>query len=178
LKSAIRIEAKSRFDYPLSSLSAALPMNKFAFRYVCRFGRWKGEICVSHPSIGVGNIPPKHVHPPLRLLPASRSLLMKQGVGLERTAVVRLRPSFSAHVRWGERGAPLRICETAGGLRGRPAVSHISRKTSEMPGISCTQLSTGTARAPFIKERRRKFREPTRLHRKSGMWGTRRLVRG
>jgi hypothetical protein len=29
-----------------------------------------------------------------------------------------------------------------------------------------------TACAPFIKERRMKFREPTKLHRKSGMWGT------
>jgi hypothetical protein len=48
--------------------------------------------------------------------------------------------SFSSHVRWGERGAPLWIGGTRIGLRGRPAVSHISRKTSEVPRISCTQL--------------------------------------
>jgi hypothetical protein len=30
--------------------------------------------------------------------------------------------------------APVRICGTAKGLRARPAVSHISRKTSEMWG--------------------------------------------
>jgi hypothetical protein len=59
-----------------------------------------------------------------------------------------LRPSFSAHVRWCERRAPLRICGTRTGLRG----------------------SSG--------ESRMKFREPTKLHRKSGVWGTRRLVRG
>ena len=51
-----------------------------------------------------------------------------------------LRPSYSAHVRWCERGAPLWSCGDRAGLRGRPAVSHISRKTSEMPRISCTQI--------------------------------------
>jgi hypothetical protein len=29
-----------------------------------------------------------------------------------------------------------------------------------------------TSCAPFFKERRMKFAEPTTLHRKSGMWGT------
>ena len=55
-------------------------------------------------------------------------------VGPERKAVVGLRPSFSAHVRWCEHGAPVRSCRTATGLRARAAVSHISRKTSEMWG--------------------------------------------
>jgi hypothetical protein len=40
-------------------------------------------------------------------------------------------------------GHPCRVVGTAAGLRGRPSVSHISRKTSEMPRISCTQLWTG-----------------------------------
>jgi hypothetical protein len=33
-------------------------------------------------------------------------------------------------------------------------------------------------RAALFKESRMKLREPTKLHRKSGMWGTRLLVRG
>jgi hypothetical protein len=97
--------------------------------------------------------------------------------GPAQKAVVGLRPSFSAHVRWCEHGAPLCICCPATGLRGRPAVSHISRKTSEMPRISCTQLWK-EPRAALFKESRRKFREPTKLHRKSGMWGTRLWWRG
>ncbi len=51
-------------------------------------------------------------------------------------------------------------------------VSHISRKTSEMPRISCTQRLDEAACAPFFKERRMKFEKPIRFHRKSGVWGT------
>ena len=51
-----------------------------------------------------------------------------------------LRPSFSAHVRWCERGAPLQSCEIRRRLEGKTCGTHISRKTSEMPRISCTQL--------------------------------------
>jgi hypothetical protein len=96
---------------------------------------------------------------------------------------IRVAPSFLTHVRWCEHWAPLQSgvnekgdyldtskkipVGTAAGLRGRPAVSHISRKTSEMPRISCTQLCKTCA--PFSKERRRNFRKPTKL-RKSGMW--------
>jgi len=58
--------------------------------------------------------------------------------------------------RWCERRAPVKICHPAEGLRGRPLVSHISRKTSGMPLISCTQLWIGQRVRPFIKERRRK----------------------
>src|SRR5277367_6809629 len=101
------------------------------------------------------------------------------------------RPSFSAHVRWCEHGAPRRSScglffksrteilvgdlSVRSSLEGKPAVSHISRKTSEMPRISCTQLWK-EPHAPFIKERRMRFREPTKLHRKSRVWGTRRLT--
>jgi hypothetical protein len=56
-------------------------------------------------------------------------------------------------------------------------VSHISRKTSEMPRISCTQHRTRLRVRLSLKERRLKFGEPTKLHRKSGMWGTRDLFR-
>jgi hypothetical protein len=45
--------------------------------------------------------------------------------GTGRKAVVGLRPSFSAHVRWCERRAPVQICEDREGLEGRPVVSHI-----------------------------------------------------
>ena len=50
--------------------------------------------------------------------------------------------------------------------------SHISRKTSEMPRISCTWHRTGLRVRLSLKERRIKFAEPTKLHRKSGIWGT------
>jgi hypothetical protein len=65
----------------------------------------------------------------------------------------------------------------AAGLRDRPAVSHISRKTSQTANFLYAALDR-TACAPFLKERRRNFRELTELHRKSGVWGTRRLVAG
>jgi hypothetical protein len=53
-------------------------------------------------------------------------------------------PSFSAHVRWGERGAPVYLLRrgflTGSKIRwSRAVASHISRKTSEMPRISCTR---------------------------------------
>jgi hypothetical protein len=47
-----------------------------------------------------------------------------------------------------------------------------------MPRISCTQLWTGPRVRLSFKERRMKFREPTKLHRKSGVWGTHRPVEG
>jgi hypothetical protein len=57
---------------------------------------------------------------------------MNNWLGLELKALVGLRPSFSAQVRFGEPGAPRWISWPASGLRERPVVSHISRKTSEM----------------------------------------------
>jgi hypothetical protein len=47
-------------------------------------------------------------------------------------------PSYSAHVRWGERGAPVLLLETVIGpnsCTGRAVESHISRKTSEIPEL-------------------------------------------
>jgi hypothetical protein len=79
-----------------------------------------------------------------------------------------LRTSFSAQVRWSEPGAPLKSCEACSRLGGRPAVSHISQKTSETPRISGTQLRTVPRVRLSFRERRIKFREPTKLHRKSG----------
>jgi hypothetical protein len=60
---------------------------------------------------------------------------------------------------------------------GRPAVSHISEKTSEMPEFLIRSSGGPRVRLSF-KERRRKFREPTKLPRKSEVWGTRRWVAG
>jgi hypothetical protein len=51
-------------------------------------------------------------------------------------------------------------------------VSHISRNTSEIPGFPA-RCSNGAACAAFIKESRMKFIVSTKLHRKSGVWGTR-----
>jgi hypothetical protein len=65
-----------------------------------------------------------------------------QAVGSETKGCGGLRPSFSAHVRWCE-GHPCGSVGAGTGLRERSAVSHISRKTSEMPRISCTQLWKG-----------------------------------
>jgi hypothetical protein len=51
--------------------------------------------------------------------------------------------TYSAHVRWCKRRAPVQSCRERNCLWARPAVSHISRKTSETPRISCTQLWKG-----------------------------------
>jgi hypothetical protein len=44
---------------------------------------------------------------------------MNKGWDPERKDVVGLRPSFSAHVRWCEHGAPVWICGTREGLEGK-----------------------------------------------------------
>ena len=49
--------------------------------------------------------------------------------------------------------------------------SHISRKARDTPNFLHAAVDTST-RAPFVKERRIKFSEPTKLDRKSGIWGT------
>jgi hypothetical protein len=49
--------------------------------------------------------------------------------------------------------------------------THISQKARDTPNFLYAALDTAT-RAPFVKERRMKFPEPTKLHRKSGIWGT------
>jgi hypothetical protein len=49
--------------------------------------------------------------------------------------------------------------------------THISQRTRDTPNFLYAALDTATC-APFIKERRMKFAEPAKLHRKSGIWGT------
>jgi hypothetical protein len=54
-------------------------------------------------------------------------------------------------------------------------IPHLAKNERDTPNFLYAALER-TAYAPFFKERRMKFREPTTLHRKSGIWGT--LVRG
>jgi hypothetical protein len=56
-------------------------------------------------------------------------------------------------------------------------IPHLAKNERDAPNFLYTALER-TACAPFFKERSMKLREPTKLHRKSGMWGTRLLVRG
>jgi hypothetical protein len=55
--------------------------------------------------------------------------------------------------------------------------SHICQKRADTPNFLYADLERIVC-APFFKERRMKFREPTKLHRKSGIWGTRLLLEG
>ena len=60
----------------------------------------------------------------------------------------------------------------------RPAeicgIPHLAKNERDAPNF-LHAAPDKTACAPFFKERRIKFAEPYRRHRKSGMWGTRRL---
>jgi hypothetical protein len=51
-----------------------------------------------------------------------------------------LRPSFSAHVRWGEHGAPLRSCGTRIGFEG---------KTCGIPHLAKNKQDVGHPAVPF-----------------------------
>jgi hypothetical protein len=57
-----------------------------------------------------------------------------------------------------------------GATNGRPP--HLAKNERDTPSFLLAALDM-TACAPFFKERRMKFAEPTELHRKSGVWGTR-----
>ena len=57
--------------------------------------------------------------------------------------------------------------------RGAP---HLARFSRDAPNFLHATLNK-TACAPFFKERRMRFAEPTKLHRKSGMWDTTALNR-
>jgi hypothetical protein len=86
--------------------------------------------------------------------------------------------SRKSGIRWSEHGHPCRSVGTAAGLMGRPAVSHISRKTSKMAPNFLYAALERTACAALFMESRMKLRELTKLHRKPGVWATRRLLRG
>jgi hypothetical protein len=101
---------------------------------------------------------------------------------------LRLRSRKSGQRRC-EHGAPRRSCLSGGfvspgrgcvpsGLEGESGgIPHLAKNERDAPNFLCAALDR-TACAPFFKERRMKFWEPTKLPRKSGMWGTRRLLRG
>jgi hypothetical protein len=57
-------------------------------------------------------------------------------------------------------------------VRGKSCgIPHLAKNERDTPNFLYAAPAT-TACAPFYKERRMKFAEPTRLHRKSGIWGT------
>ncbi len=55
-------------------------------------------------------------------------------------------------------------------------IPHLAKNERDAPNFLYAALDK-TACAPFFKERRMKCAEPTKLNRKSGMWGTRRSFR-
>jgi hypothetical protein len=64
-----------------------------------------------------------------------------------------------------------------GGLRGVPWYPTSRENERDAPNFLYAALD-GNACAALFKENRMKTREPTKLHRKSGICGTRRLLRG
>jgi hypothetical protein len=79
------------------------------------------------------------------------------------------------------------VCGSPGGLKIRGTrnrfegeacgIPHLAKNERDAPNFLYAALDR-TACAPFFEERRMKFREPMKLHRKSGMWGTRQWWRG
>jgi len=59
----------------------------------------------------------------------------------------------------------------------RSSESHICQNQADTPNFLYAAPERAAC-APFFKERRMKFREPTKLRRKSGIWGTRHLLEG
>jgi hypothetical protein len=56
-------------------------------------------------------------------------------------------------------------------------IPHLAKNERDTPNFLHALLDTAEC-APFFKERRMKFVEPSTLHRKSGIWGTPRSVEG
>jgi hypothetical protein len=78
--------------------------------------------------------------------------------------------SFSAHVRWCEHGAPRQSCTARSRLEGEGCgIPHLAKNERDAPNFLYAALDR-TACAALLKESRMKFREPRKLHRKSGMW--------
>jgi hypothetical protein len=59
---------------------------------------------------------------------------------------------------------------------GRCGIPHLAKDERDAPNFLHAALDKAAC-APFFKERRMKSTEPTTLHRKSGMWGTRGFLR-
>jgi hypothetical protein len=58
----------------------------------------------------------------------------------------------------------------------RCGIPHLAKNERDAPNFLHAGLDKAAC-APFFKERRMRSTEPTTLHRKSGMWGTRGFVR-
>ena len=70
------------------------------------------------------------------------------------------------------------ICEARSKFEGEPCgIPHLAKNERDAPNFLYAALDR-TACAALFKESRMKSREPMKLHRKSGMWGTRRYLRG
>jgi hypothetical protein len=75
-----------------------------------------------------------------------------QKVGLGTKAVEGLRPSFSAHVRWCEHGAPLRSCGDRKRLEGKARrIPHLAKNERDAPHFLYAALDR-TACAALFKE--------------------------
>jgi hypothetical protein len=59
----------------------------------------------------------------------------------------------------------------------RCGIPHLAKNERDAPNFLYAALDK-IACAPFFKERRMKCAEPTKFHRKSGMWGTRESLQG
>jgi hypothetical protein len=69
-------------------------------------------------------------------------------------------------------------CGTRGRFEGEACgIPHLAKDERDAPNFLYAALDR-TACAALFKESRMKTREPTKLHRKSGMWGTRLWFRG
>src|SRR5271170_2119160 len=73
----------------------------------------------------------------------------EQRVGPERKAVEGLRPSFSAHVRWCEHGAPVRSCGTRDRLEGEACgIPHLAKNERDV-GHPATRGGDRAKAPPF-----------------------------
>ena len=79
---------------------------------------------------------------------------------------------------WSGCGIRVELLVPATGFEGEACgIPHLAKNQRDTPNFLYAALDR-TARAALLKESRMKFGEPTKLHRKSGVWGTRRWWRG
>jgi hypothetical protein len=79
---------------------------------------------------------------------------------------------------WGTRPGPLAFhYDVERSTVWRGGIPHLAKNERDTPNFLHAALDKAAC-APFIKEGRMKFAEPTKQHRKSGMWGTRGLWLG
>jgi hypothetical protein len=87
-------------------------------------------------------------------------------------------PSRKSGQGWCERRAPVRSWGVRKSLEEEGCgIPHLAKNERDAPNFLYAALDW-TACAALFKESRMNFMEPTKLHRKSGMWGTRHGWRG